>query len=156
MAGVFVFLIAKDLKWQVFQQAVLAAFIKIFFLSKLIQVNFFEEWIQITPLSNFMGSELNRPIYRHKLRDGEGLQFRFPSSLLLITKPHCWIRSKTRCGQEPVVNEARFDVVFKSFPLKLIGRTLSSWERLFACLIMFVHSSFKYALAILNYDLLMR
>lgn len=86
---------------------------------------FFEEWIQITPLASLMGSQLNRPIYRHKLRDGEGLQFRVARLNALDYKnPVTGLDQRRGSEQEPVVSEARFDIVFKSFLVKLVGKDI--------------------------------
>lgn len=82
----------------------------------------FQEWINITPLSNLMGSEMTRPIYRHKLRDGEGLQFRVGRLEALDYKnPIVGLDQRRGNAQRPKVLEDRVDVLFKSFTTELVG-----------------------------------
>ena len=90
-----------------------------------VSADFFKEWVQITPLANFMGSEMTRPIYRHKLRDGEGLQFRVGRlNALNYKNPVYGLDQRRGAEQQPVVNECRIDVYFKSFPVKLVGKDI--------------------------------
>lgn len=84
--------------------------------------DFFKEWVKVTPLSNLMGSEMTRPIYRHKLRDGEGLQFRVGRLEAFDYKnPVVGLDQRRGAAQQPKVNSDSIDVSFKSFPIQLSG-----------------------------------
>jgi hypothetical protein len=87
--------------------------------------NFYKEWVKITPLSNFIGSEMTRPIYRHKLRDGEGLQFRV-GRLEELDPTYSITGLDQRRGneQEQKAVEDRVDVIFDSFGVKRKGKDI--------------------------------
>jgi hypothetical protein len=92
---------------------------------KVLSDELYEEWVKITPLSNLIGSELNRPIYRHKLRDGEGLQFRVPRLEALDYKnPVIDLDQVSGSGQQQKVTYDSVNTTFQSFPLQLVGRDI--------------------------------
>ncbi len=41
-----------------------------------VNADFFKEWVQITPFWNLMGTEKSRPIVKHQMKGGEGVQYR--------------------------------------------------------------------------------
>lgn len=92
---------------------------------KVLSDELFHEWIEVTPLSNLIGSELNRPIYRHKLLDGEGLQFRVPRlSALDYKNPVVDLDQVSGSGQQQKAEYDSVNTQFKSFPLQLVGRDI--------------------------------
>jgi hypothetical protein len=92
---------------------------------KVLSNELYQEWVKITPLSNLIGSELNRPIYRHKLNDGEGLQFRVPRLDALDYKnPVLDLDQVSGSGQQQKVTYDSCNTTFQSFPLQLIGRDI--------------------------------
>lgn len=92
-----------------------------------IKVNdeFYKEWVKITPLSNLMGSEMNRPIYRHKLKDGEGLQFRVGRlSALDYKNPVVGLDQRRGATQQQQVDYDFVDTKSQSFPVRLEGSNI--------------------------------
>ena len=86
---------------------------------------FYKEWVKITPLANLIGSEMNRPIYRKKLTDGEGLQFRVGRlSALDYKNPVVGLDQRRGAAQQPQVDYDKVDTEFKSFPVELRGRDI--------------------------------
>lgn len=86
---------------------------------------FFQEWVKITPLSNLMGSEMNRPIYRHKLNDGEGLQFRVGRLNALNYKTPVMDLDQVRgASQQQKTTYDLINTSFQSFPVELRGRDI--------------------------------
>lgn len=86
---------------------------------------FYKEWVKITPLANLMGDQMNRPIYRHKLKDGEGLQFRVGRLNALDYKnPVVGLDQRRGATQQPKVDHDKVDTEFKSFPVELRGRDI--------------------------------
>ncbi len=83
---------------------------------------FFQEWVKITPLSNLIGSEMNRPIYRHKLSDGEGLQFRVGRLNALNYKTPVMDLDQVRgASQQQKTTYDLINTSFQSFPVELRG-----------------------------------
>lgn len=86
---------------------------------------FYKEWVKITPLSNLMGSEMNRPIYRHKLKDGEGLQFRVGRlSALDYKNPVVGLDQRRGATQRQQVDYDFVDTKAQSFPVHLEGSSI--------------------------------
>jgi hypothetical protein len=86
---------------------------------------FYKQWIKLTPLTNLIGSEMNRPIYRHKLRDGEGLQFRVGRLDALDYKnPVVGLDQRRGTAQQQKVSEDRIDTKFQSFVVRLEGKDI--------------------------------
>jgi len=86
---------------------------------------FYKEWVQITPLANFMGSQMNMPIYRHKLKDGEGLQFRVGRlSALDYKNPVVGLDQRRGATQQQQVDYDSVDTKSQSFPVRLEGSNI--------------------------------
>lgn len=86
---------------------------------------FFKEWVKITPLSNLMGSQMNRPIYRKQLVAGEGLQYRVGRlSALDYKNPVTGLDQRRGAAQQPQVDEDRIDTKFQSFTVQLVGKDI--------------------------------
>lgn len=86
---------------------------------------FYKEWVKITPLSNLMGDQMNRPIYRHKLRDGEGLQFRVGRlSALDYKNPVVGLDQRRGATQQQQVDYDSVDTKSQSFPVRLEGSNI--------------------------------
>jgi len=86
---------------------------------------FYKEWVKITPLANLMGSQMNRPIYRHKLKDGEGIQFRVGRlSALDYKNPVVGLDQRRGATQQQQVDYDFVDTKSQSFPVRLEGSNI--------------------------------
>lgn len=90
-----------------------------------VNAEFFKEWIQITPFWNMMGTEMNRPIVRHQMKQGEGWQYRVAKmNALDYTKPVLNFDQVSGAGQYQSVDYDSINCQAISFPVPIKGREL--------------------------------
>ncbi len=90
-----------------------------------VNAEFFKEWVQLTPLWNLMGSEMTRPIVRHQMKAGEGLQYRVAKlNALDFTKPVLNFDQVSGAGQYQSVDYDSITTQAISFPVPIKGLEL--------------------------------